>query len=125
MAVVFSGMFGLGIVIYTSISSDVHLDHILFGNMLGVQEHDLWLAGSIALLVSLLLLAKWRDLMMHAFDPAQAQASGLPVAWLMASPISAQPFSTRKQDKSAVGTAIMAEIRNAFCMKANWNGNRS
>lgn len=82
MAVVFSGMFGLGIVIYTSISSDVHLDHILFGNMLGVQEHDLWLAGSIALLVSLLLLAKWRDLMMHAFDPAQAQASGLPVAWL-------------------------------------------
>ena len=36
MGVVFSGMFGLGIVLYTAITSDVHLDHILFGNMLGV-----------------------------------------------------------------------------------------
>src|SRR5690625_2689958 len=34
MGVVFSGMFGVGIVLYTSISTDVHLDHILFGDML-------------------------------------------------------------------------------------------
>ena len=40
MGVVFSGMFGLGIVLYTAITSDVHLDHILFGNMLGVQPGD-------------------------------------------------------------------------------------
>ncbi len=25
---------------------------------------------------------KWRDLMLHAFDPVQARAMGLPVAWL-------------------------------------------
>ena len=36
MGVVFSGMFGLGIVLYTKIQSDVHLDHILFGDMLGI-----------------------------------------------------------------------------------------
>ncbi len=36
MGVVFSGMFGLGIVLYTKIQTDVHLDHILFGDMLGV-----------------------------------------------------------------------------------------
>ena len=30
MGVVFSGMFGLGIVLYTSIQTEVHLDHILF-----------------------------------------------------------------------------------------------
>ena len=34
MGIVFSGMFGLGIVLYTKIQSDVHLDHILFGDML-------------------------------------------------------------------------------------------
>jgi manganese/iron transport system permease protein len=79
MGIVFSGMFGLGIVMYTKISTDVHLDHILFGNMLGVGAQDLWLAGSIALLVSVLVLAKRRDLMLHAFDPVQAQAVGLPV----------------------------------------------
>ncbi len=36
MGVVFSGMFGLGLVLYVKIQSDVHLDHILFGDMLGV-----------------------------------------------------------------------------------------
>ena len=35
MGVVFSGMFGLGLVLYTKIQTDVHLDHILFGDMLG------------------------------------------------------------------------------------------
>ncbi|MDS9470000.1 metal ABC transporter permease [Paracoccus sp. MBLB3053] len=82
MGVVFSGMFGLGIVIYTSITSDVHLDHILFGNMLGVGANDLKTALWIAIPVSAVLLLKWKDLMLHAFDPAQARASGLPVAML-------------------------------------------
>lgn len=82
MGVVFSGMFGLGIVLYTSITSDVHLDHILFGNMLGVGAQDLWTAGLISLAVALALLLKWRDLMLHIFDPAQARAAGLPVGLL-------------------------------------------
>jgi manganese/iron transport system permease protein len=82
MGVVFSGMFALGIVMYTKISTDVHLDHILFGNMLGVGAQDLWTAGLIALFVTAVILAKRRDLMLHAFDPIQAQAVGLPVRWL-------------------------------------------
>lgn len=82
MGIVFSGMFGLGIVMYTKISTDVHLDHILFGNMLGVGAQDLWTAGLIALAVSVVIIAKRRDLMLHAFDPIQAQAVGLPVRWL-------------------------------------------
>lgn len=82
MGVVFSGMFGLGIVIYTAITSDVHLDHILFGNMLGVGPDDLATALWIAVPVTAILLLKWKDLMLHAFDPAQARASGLPVGLL-------------------------------------------
>ncbi|RFP91260.1 metal ABC transporter permease [Rhodobacteraceae bacterium 63075] len=82
MGVVFSGMFGLGIVLYVSIETSAHLDHILFGNMLGVSSGELWTSGSIALAVSALLLIKWKDLLLHAFDPAQAQALGLPVFWL-------------------------------------------
>ncbi|MEO8410166.1 MAG: metal ABC transporter permease [Propionivibrio sp.] len=79
MGVVFSGMFGLGVVLYTSIESDVHLDHILFGNMLGVGPADLLVSGAIAAVVAMLLLMKWRDLLLHAFDPVQAQVIGLPV----------------------------------------------
>ncbi len=82
MGIVFSGMFGLGIVMYTKVSTDVHLDHILFGNMLGVGSADLWTAGLIALFVAVIIIAKQRDLMLHAFDPVQAQAVGLRVGWL-------------------------------------------
>ena len=79
MGVVFSGMFGFGMVLYTKISTNVHLDHILFGNMLGVGAGDLWTAGVVALAVTLILLFKWKDLLLHAFDPAQAKATGLAV----------------------------------------------
>lgn len=79
MGVVFSGMFGLGIVLYTKIESDVHLDHILFGNMLGVGLQDLITTGVIALIVTGLVLFFWRDLLLHAFDEQQARALGLNV----------------------------------------------
>lgn len=79
MGVVFSGMFGLGIVLYVSIETNAHLDHILFGNMLGVGTADLWTAGIIALAVGGALILKWKDLVLHSFDAAQAKASGLPV----------------------------------------------
>ena len=82
MGVVFSGMFGLGLVLYVWTPTDVHLDHILFGNLLGVGAADLWTAGTIGAVLTAGLLLKWRDLMLHAFDPLQARAMGLPVAWL-------------------------------------------
>lgn len=77
MGVVFSGMFALGIVLYTAYPAEWHLDHILFGNMLGVGREDLVTSALIAGPVTLILGVKWRDLMLHAFDPAQAQVSGL------------------------------------------------
>ncbi len=82
MGVVFSGMFAVGIVLYVSVHTDVHLDHVLFGNMLGVEPHELWTAGLISLAVTAAIALKWKDLLLHSFDPAQAQASGLPVVWI-------------------------------------------
>lgn len=82
MGVVFSGMFGVGIVLYVSIDTNVHLDHVLFGNILGVEPKDLWTAGVISFVVSGAVALKWKDLLLHSFDPAQAQASGLRVNWL-------------------------------------------
>jgi manganese/iron transport system permease protein len=82
MGVVFSGMFGLGIVLYTKIQSEVHLDHILFGDILGVGWPDILETGAIATAVTAVILSKWRDLLLHAFDPIQARAIGLPVRLL-------------------------------------------
>ncbi|MEL6958395.1 MAG: metal ABC transporter permease [Pseudomonadota bacterium] len=79
MGVVFSGMFGLGLVLYAKIESSIHLDHILFGNMLGVNGDDLWTSATIGILVCGALLLAWKDLLLNAFDPAQAKTIGLPV----------------------------------------------
>ena len=38
MGIVFSGMFGFGLVLFTKVETDQHLSHILFGNMLGVTR---------------------------------------------------------------------------------------
>ena len=82
MGVVFSGMFALGIVLFVALDTQVHLEHLLFGNVLGVSGADLAASGLIALCVTALLVAKWRDLLLASFDPAQARASGLAVGWL-------------------------------------------
>ena len=82
MGVVFSGMFGLGIVLYVGTETELHLDHILFGDMLGVIGRDLVESGIIALVAIALLVAKRRDLLVSAFDPSHARAIGLPVRLL-------------------------------------------
>ncbi|MEP9386900.1 metal ABC transporter permease [Mesorhizobium sp. KR9-304] len=82
MGVVFSGMFGLGIVLYTKIQTEVHLDHILFGDMLGVSWSDVGQTALIAAFCVGAILVFRRDLLLHAFDPQHARAIGLPVRLL-------------------------------------------
>jgi manganese/iron transport system permease protein len=79
MGIVFSGMFGFGLVLFTKIETDQHLNHILFGNILGVTSRDLIEIGLIAGGTLLLVLLKRRDLLLYCFDPQHARAIGLPV----------------------------------------------
>ena len=73
MGVVFSGMFGLGLVLYAKSGSSLHLDHILFGDILGVATSDLWEAAAVALIVSAAIIARGKDLLLSSFDPALAR----------------------------------------------------
>lgn len=82
LGIVFSGMFGLGVVLYVQARPDVHLDHILFGDMLGIAWGDILETGLIALVVTGFVLVKNRDLLVHAFDRQHASAIGLPVRFL-------------------------------------------
>lgn len=77
MGIVFSGMFGAGLVLYLKLQPEVHLDHILFGDMLGISLADIIQTAAIAMIVSVLIGVKWRDLLLHAFDPNQARACGI------------------------------------------------
>ncbi len=82
MGIVFSGMFGFGLVLFTKVETDQHLNHILFGNMLGVTVRDLVETGIVAGIVLVAVLAKRRDLLLYCFDPQHARAIGLPVRLL-------------------------------------------
>ena len=79
MGIVFSGMFGFGLVIFTKVETDQHLNHILFGNVLGVTVRDLIETAVIAGGTLLVVLLKRRDLLLYCFDPNHARAIGLPV----------------------------------------------
>ena len=79
MGVVFSGMFGAGIVMFSMIESELHLTHILFGDILGVTWRDVAETGIIALIALAFVGLLRRDLLLHAFDPQHTRAIGLPV----------------------------------------------
>ena len=79
MGIVFSGMFGLGLVIFTKVDTDQHLMHILFGNVLGVTAQDLIETAIVAGGTLLVVLVKRRDLLLYCFDPNHARSIGLPV----------------------------------------------
>ncbi|PAW12708.1 MULTISPECIES: metal ABC transporter permease [Vibrio] len=82
MGVVFSAMFALGLVLMTKVEVGVHLDHILFGDALGVSWADIIEAAIVALLVVLFAVFKGKDLLVFVFDHQHAQAIGLPVKFL-------------------------------------------
>jgi manganese/iron transport system permease protein len=79
LGIVFSGMFGLGLVLFTKVETDQHLLHILFGNVLGVTVRDLVETAVIAGGTLAVVLLKRRDLLLYCFDPNHARAIGLPV----------------------------------------------
>jgi manganese/iron transport system permease protein len=82
MGIVFSGMFGLGLVLFTKVETDQHLLHILFGNVLGVTVRDLVETATVAGGTLVAVLLKRRDLLLYCFDPNHARSIGLPVRLL-------------------------------------------
>jgi len=77
MGVVFSGLFALGIVLFTKINSNLHLDEVLFGDMLGVTWKDILLTAALTVPAFFLIIFKRRDLLVFAFDPQHARVVGL------------------------------------------------
>lgn len=77
MGVVFTGMFAFGLVLFSRTPSDMHLDHILVGNILGIRDaqfvQTMWLGG-VVLAITLLLR---RDLLLICFDPMQARVMAM------------------------------------------------
>ncbi|ACT12957.1 MULTISPECIES: metal ABC transporter permease [Pectobacterium] len=82
MGIIFSGMFALGLVMFARIDTDQHLNHILFGNVLGITQQELTQILLIAGVTLGIVLLKRRDFMLYCFDPNHARVIGLPVKLL-------------------------------------------
>jgi ABC-type Mn2+/Zn2+ transport system permease subunit len=82
MGVVFTGLFAFGLVIFTKVKTDLHLDHILFGNILGIEPRDLIESCVVAGVTLAVILALRRDLLLFCFDANHARAIGLPTRFL-------------------------------------------
>ncbi len=82
MGIVFSGMFALGLVMLTHIESDIHLMHILFGNILGITKADLTQTTTIAGFCTAIMIFKRKDFMLYCYDISHAKVIGLPVQFL-------------------------------------------
>ncbi|MCW5888757.1 MAG: metal ABC transporter permease, partial [Anaerolineales bacterium] len=80
IGIVFAGMFALGIALISSMRSyAVDLTHMLFGNILGVANQDMWLIVGMGVAVLLAVALFYKELTVIAFDPVLAVTLRLPV----------------------------------------------
>lgn len=82
MGIVFSGMFAFGLVLFSSIDTNQHLSHILFGDMLGITNDELKQMLLIAGATLVIMVLKRKDFMLYCFDPHHVRVIGLPVKLL-------------------------------------------
>jgi manganese transport system permease protein len=82
IGLVFTGFFALGLVLISKIKSSIDLTHILFGNVLGISDGDIFqtIVISIITLVTLAILRK--DLILFCFDSTHARSIGLNITFL-------------------------------------------
>jgi ABC-type Mn2+/Zn2+ transport system permease subunit len=80
IGIIFAGMFALGIALISTVRSyAVDLSHFLFGDVLGVSTHSLWLIVIFGGLVILTIIAFYKEFLTLSFDPILAVTLRLPV----------------------------------------------
>jgi manganese/iron transport system permease protein len=83
IGVIFAACFALGVALLSTVQSySVDLTHILFGNVLGVSNTDLWLTAGLGVLVLLTVVLMYKELLVISFDPVLAATLRLPLTAL-------------------------------------------
>ena len=79
IGITFSSFLALGIILISVAKSSTDLFHILFGNILAVQDIDLLITLVVSVIVVVVILAYFKELQVTSFDPVFAQSSGMNV----------------------------------------------
>lgn len=73
IGILFAAALSLGVALISSIRSyAVDLSHILFGNMLGIADSDLWLAAGLGVVILAGVLLLYKPFLVISFDPVLA-----------------------------------------------------
>lgn len=81
IGIMYTGVFALGGILASLFSHEIHIDlvHFITGNVLVVQDSDLWMMASVAVIVLSVVLCFFRQLQLTSFDPVMAASIGIPV----------------------------------------------
>ena len=78
IGVLFSAALALGVVLISTMEAyAVDLTHVLFGNVLGVSNTDLWVSGGLAAVVLITIGLLYKRLLVMSFDPILGKSLGL------------------------------------------------
>jgi manganese/iron transport system permease protein len=82
IGIIFTSFFALGLFMVSLNPTSVNVQTIVMGNILAVTPTDTVQLVIISVVTLLILLAKWKDLMVVFFDEAHARSVGLPATTL-------------------------------------------
>ena len=81
IGITFSSFLALGIILIGVANSSTDLFHILFGNILAVQDMDMWITIIVSLFVLATITIFFRPLLLTSFDPILAKSMGVKVTF--------------------------------------------
>lgn len=77
IGIVFTTFFALGLLLISLFPAGISLREIVFGNVLGISNTDVWQVAIISVVTLVVLGLRWKDLVLFCFDPQQASTIGL------------------------------------------------
>ncbi|MBO1308744.1 metal ABC transporter permease [Enterococcus sp. 669A] len=81
IGITFSSFLALGVILIGIANSSTDLFHILFGNILAVQDIDKWITIGVSILVLAVIALFFKELLITSFDPLMAKALGMKVSF--------------------------------------------
>jgi ABC-type Mn2+/Zn2+ transport system permease subunit len=83
IGILFAATLALGVAIISTLRTYAQdLTHILFGNVLGVSDSDLWLTAILGLVVLAAIVLLYKEFLLVSFDPVMAATLRLPAELL-------------------------------------------
>lgn len=81
IGITFSSFLSLGVILIGIANSSTDLFHILFGNILAVQDLDKWITLGVSAIVLIVVALFFKEVLITSFDPIMAKAMGMKVSF--------------------------------------------